>query len=218
MWRNQAYRRKKNLHLFVLVLYKIRNPHCRHRTGSPPLITLRAPQSPHLYSTPLKMGADEVVVATVPLGVWLPGCVLIVFAVFWLDLFVLWGYTIVKLRSTTQLPRRDEVPETAGHVHGCDKNSSGCGHGLVFQMTLSDSWFLNKFVTHEMIGGFGFRNSHFDMHETETRIAAVIIFSIGPVSCSYIFSRILIIALLKANRSWKRQCRLAVITKSELRK
>ena len=43
-------------HRFVLVLYKIRKPHCRHRTGSPPLIIFRAPQSPHLYSTPLMRG------------------------------------------------------------------------------------------------------------------------------------------------------------------
>ena len=47
------------LRLFVLVLYKIRKPHCLHRTGSPPLITLRAPQSPQRYSTPLKIGIDE---------------------------------------------------------------------------------------------------------------------------------------------------------------
>lgn len=62
--------KKQNLHLLVLVLYKIRNPHCRHRTGSPPLMTLRAPQSPHRYSTPLIMGiAVPVVCANVPPGV-----------------------------------------------------------------------------------------------------------------------------------------------------
>jgi hypothetical protein len=40
----------------VRVLYNIRKPHCRHRTGSPPLIMFRAPQSPHRYSTPRIMG------------------------------------------------------------------------------------------------------------------------------------------------------------------
>ena len=37
---------------FVRILYKMRNPHCLHRTGSPPFITFRAPQSPQRYSTP----------------------------------------------------------------------------------------------------------------------------------------------------------------------
>ena len=42
-----------NLHRLVLVLYKIRNPHCRQRTGSSFFITFFAPQSPQRYSTPL---------------------------------------------------------------------------------------------------------------------------------------------------------------------
>eukprot|EP00568_Trieres_chinensis_P007113 CAMPEP_0183306682 /NCGR_PEP_ID=MMETSP0160_2-20130417/13524_1 /TAXON_ID=2839 ORGANISM="Odontella Sinensis, Strain Grunow 1884" /NCGR_SAMPLE_ID=MMETSP0160_2 /ASSEMBLY_ACC=CAM_ASM_000250 /LENGTH=68 /DNA_ID=CAMNT_0025470121 /DNA_START=520 /DNA_END=722 /DNA_ORIENTATION=+ len=41
----------------------MRKPHCRQRTGSPPLITLRAPQSPQRYSTPRMMGIPEGVVA-----------------------------------------------------------------------------------------------------------------------------------------------------------
>ena len=41
-----------NLHRFVLILYRMRKPQCRHRTGSLPLIRFRAPQSPHRYSTP----------------------------------------------------------------------------------------------------------------------------------------------------------------------
>lgn len=71
-WAN--YRKSRNLetnfplvfhlHLLVRVLYRIRKPHWRQRTGSPPLITFFDPQSPHRYSTPRKMGnpaggADE---------------------------------------------------------------------------------------------------------------------------------------------------------------
>ena len=50
---------KKDVHRLVLVLYKIRNPQVRHRTGSPPLIIFLDPQSPHLYSTPRMMGRPE---------------------------------------------------------------------------------------------------------------------------------------------------------------
>ena len=49
-----------HVHLLVLVLYKIRKPHWRHRTGSPPLITFLAPQSPHRYSTPLSNETPDV--------------------------------------------------------------------------------------------------------------------------------------------------------------
>jgi hypothetical protein len=48
-----------HLHRLVRILYKIRNPHCRQRTGSLALITLIAPQSPHRYSTPLINGAAD---------------------------------------------------------------------------------------------------------------------------------------------------------------
>jgi hypothetical protein len=43
------------VHRLVRVLYRIRKPHCRHRTGSPPLMRFRAPQSPHRYSTPARI-------------------------------------------------------------------------------------------------------------------------------------------------------------------
>ena len=50
-----------DLQRFVLILYKIRKPQCLHRTGSLPLITFLAPQSPHRYSTPeIIVGIDEV--------------------------------------------------------------------------------------------------------------------------------------------------------------
>jgi len=42
----------KNVHRLVRTLYRIRNPQLRHRTGSPPLMTFLAPQSPQRYSTP----------------------------------------------------------------------------------------------------------------------------------------------------------------------
>lgn len=45
-----------NVQRLVRVLYKIRKPHCRQRTGSPLLIIFFAPQSPQRYSTPLTMG------------------------------------------------------------------------------------------------------------------------------------------------------------------
>ena len=48
--------KSKDLHLFVRVLYKILKPHWRQRTGSPPLIMFRAPQSPQRYSTPRMAG------------------------------------------------------------------------------------------------------------------------------------------------------------------
>lgn len=57
--RQQSY----NSHLLVLVLYKILNPQCRHRTGSPLLIMFLAPQSPQRYSTPLMIGTPVVLVA-----------------------------------------------------------------------------------------------------------------------------------------------------------
>jgi hypothetical protein len=43
------------VHRLVRVLYRIRKPHCRHRTGSPPLMRFRAPQSPQRYSTPARI-------------------------------------------------------------------------------------------------------------------------------------------------------------------
>ena len=51
-----AYARVPHSRRFVRVLYNIRKPHCRHRTGSPPLIMFLAPQSPHRYSTPRIVG------------------------------------------------------------------------------------------------------------------------------------------------------------------
>ena len=55
-------------HRLVLVLYKIRNPHCRQRTGSPPLIKFRAPQSPHRYSTPRIAGIPMAMAEDAGLG------------------------------------------------------------------------------------------------------------------------------------------------------
>jgi len=60
-----------NLHRLVRILYRIRNPHCRQRTGSPALIMLRAPQSPQRYSTPRGTptgAAAAVAVAGAPAG------------------------------------------------------------------------------------------------------------------------------------------------------
>ena len=58
-----------NSHRLVLVLYKIRNPHWRQRTGSPPLIKFLAPQSPHRYSTPRGSGMPDGVVLVPPTAV-----------------------------------------------------------------------------------------------------------------------------------------------------
>ena len=53
--------KKRHLHRFVRTLYKMRKPHCRQRMGSPPLIMVRVPQSPHRYSTPPRaMGKEDV--------------------------------------------------------------------------------------------------------------------------------------------------------------
>ena len=66
----------ENSHRLVRVLQRIRKPHCRQRTGSPPLMTLRAPQSPHRYSTPRMIGMGAVDVAS-SAGVALPAGVFI---------------------------------------------------------------------------------------------------------------------------------------------
>ncbi len=57
---------KEHLHRLVRILYKIRKPHCRQRTGSPALILLRAPQSPHRYSTPRNCSKDDTAAAGAP--------------------------------------------------------------------------------------------------------------------------------------------------------
>ena len=57
---------KEHLHRLVRILYKIRKPHCRQRTGSPLFILLRAPQSPHRYSTPRNCSKDDTAAAGVP--------------------------------------------------------------------------------------------------------------------------------------------------------
>ena len=54
-----------NVRRFVRTLYKILNPQCRHRTGSPFLMRLRTPQSPQRYSTPFINGIAPVVVVVV---------------------------------------------------------------------------------------------------------------------------------------------------------
>jgi len=59
---HQIYLASNCISRFVRVLYKIRNPHCRQRTGSPPLITFLAPQSPQRYSTPRIIGIPAGVV------------------------------------------------------------------------------------------------------------------------------------------------------------
>ena len=94
--------RHVNVHRLVRVLYKMRNPHCRQRTGSPPLITLRAPQSPHRYSTPRIMGM-AVPPGVVPVaGVVLPGgAVLAMIGIFFDGLiddgFFDWGSKLSKV-------------------------------------------------------------------------------------------------------------------------
>lgn len=47
---------KHNLHRFVRILYNMRNPHVRQRTGSPPFNIWIAAQSPQRYSTPVRNG------------------------------------------------------------------------------------------------------------------------------------------------------------------
>ena len=58
-----------NVRRFVRTLYKILNPQCRHRTGSPFLMRFRTPQSPQRYSTPLINGIAPVVEVVAPVVV-----------------------------------------------------------------------------------------------------------------------------------------------------
>ena len=53
----------RHLHRLVRILYNIRKPHCRQRTGSPLLILFRAPQSPQRYSTPRNCNNDDTAAA-----------------------------------------------------------------------------------------------------------------------------------------------------------
>mmetsp|Transcript_38496 Transcript_38496/g.93310 ORF Transcript_38496/g.93310 Transcript_38496/m.93310 type:complete len:237 (+) Transcript_38496:1317-2027(+) len=63
------YRASNWISRFVRTLYKIRNPQCRHRTGSPFFMRFRTPQSPQRYSTPLINGIAPVVVVVAPVVV-----------------------------------------------------------------------------------------------------------------------------------------------------
>ena len=80
-------------HRFVLVLYKIRNPHCRQRTGSPPFIKFRAPQSPHRYSTPRIIGMAEEPPPPVAVGATPVAAVFIIIMFFLLEVL---GIVVIR--------------------------------------------------------------------------------------------------------------------------
>ena len=70
---------RTNIHLFVRILYKIRNPHWRQRTGSDALIIFFAPQSPQRYSTPPRRASTSGVSSTRGVAVFASGICLLFF-------------------------------------------------------------------------------------------------------------------------------------------